>query len=284
MTATTTPVSTPTLGRSVDDSVRHVLATGTRPNRPSVLSTCFTFGWRALLKIKHVPQQLFDVTMFPILFTLLFTYLFGGALAGSPREYLQFFLPGIAVQTVVFITMYTGVALNTDVSKGIFDRFRSLPIWRPSVVVGAMLGDLVRYTIAATIVIGLGVALGFRPDGGVVGVLAALVLLLLFAVSVSWIWTIFGLKLRTPESVMQMSITVLFPLVFATNIFVEPKTMPGWLQSVVEYNPVSLIVTAVRGLMHGNATAGEVGAALLVCVVIFAIFAPITMWLYKNKE
>jgi ABC-2 type transport system permease protein len=282
MTATTAPVRTP--GRSVDESVRHVLVTGTRPERPSVLSTCFTFGWRALLKIKHVPQQLFDVTMFPILFTLLFTYMFGGALAGSPSEYLQFFLPGIAVQTVVFITMYTGVALNTDVSKGIFDRFRSLPIWRPSVVVGAMLGDLFRYTMAASVVIFLGVALGFRPDGGVLGVLAAMVLLLLFAVSVSWIWTIFGLKLRTPESVMQMSITVLFPLVFATNIFVRPKTMPGWLQPIVEYNPVSIIVTAVRGLMHGNASAGEIGWALLVCAAFFAVFAPLTMRIYKNKE
>lgn len=284
MTATTVPASTPVIGSNVDESVRHVLATGTRPERPTVLTTCFTFGWRALLKIKHVPQQLFDVTMFPILFTLLFTYMFGGALAGSPSEYLQFFAPGIAVQTVLFITMYTGVAINTDVSKGIFDRFRSLPIWRPSVVVGAMLGDLVRYTIAATVVLSLAVVLGFRPDGGILGVLAAMALLLLFAVSVSWIWTILGLKLRTPESVMQMSITILFPLVFATNIFVRPKTMPGWLQPIVEYNPVSIIVTAVRGLMHGNASASEIGWALLVCAAFFAVFAPITMRIYKNKQ
>jgi ABC-2 type transport system permease protein len=282
MTVTTAP--TTTLRPTVDESVRAVLSSGTRPARPTALSTCFTFGWRALLKIKHVPQQLFDVTMFPILFTLLFTYMFGGALAGSPSEYLQFFLPGIVVQTLVFITMYTGVALNTDVSKGIFDRFRSLPIWRPSVVVGAMIGDLFRYTIAGTIVIALGVALGFRPDGGAVGVALGLLLALAFAISVSWIWTILGLKLRTPESVMQMSMTIMFPLVFATNIFVRPETMPGWLQKIVEYNPVSLVVTAVRQLMHGRVDAWDVGLAVAVCVVIFAIFAPITMRIYKTKQ
>jgi ABC-2 type transport system permease protein len=282
MTVTTAP--TTTLRPTVDESVRAVLATGTRPSRPTVLSTCFTFGWRALLKIKHVPQQLFDVTMFPILFTLLFTYLFGGALAGSPSEYLQFFLPGIVVQTLVFITMYTGIAINTDVSKGIFDRFRSLPIWRPSVLIGAMIGDLFRYTIAGTIVIALGVALGFRPDGGVVGVVLGLLLVLAFAISVSWIWTILGLKLRTPESVMQMSMTIMFPLVFATNIFVRPSTMPDWLQKIVEYNPVSVVVTATRQLMHGRAEAWDVGLAVVICVAIFAIFAPITMRIYKHKQ
>ena len=282
MTVTTAP--TTSLRPTVDESVRAVLASGRRPAQPTAVSTSFTFGWRALLKIKHVPQQLFDVTMFPILFTLLFTYMFGGALAGSPSEYLQFFLPGIVVQTLVFITMYTGVAINTDVSKGIFDRFRSLPIWRPSVVVGAMIGDLFRYTIAGTIVIGLGLALGFRPDGGVVGVVLGLLLVLAFAISVSWIWTILGLKLRTPESVMQMSMTIMFPLVFATNIFVRPATMPGWLQKIVEYNPVSLIVTAVRQLMHGRAEAWDVGVAVAVCVVIFAIFAPIAMRIYKQKQ
>jgi ABC-2 type transport system permease protein len=282
MTVTTAPAQP--LRPTVDESVRAVLASGTRPARPGAVSTCLTFGWRALLKIKHVPQQLFDVTAFPILFTLLFTYMFGGAIAGSPSEYLQFFLPGIVVQTLVFITMYTGVAINTDVSKGVFDRFRSLPIWRPSVVVGAMFGDLFRYTAAGTIVIALGLVLGFRPDGGVVGVVLGLLLVVLFAISVSWIWTILGLKLRTPESVMQMSMTIMFPLVFATNIFVRPSTMPDWLQTIVEYNPVSLVVTAVRQLMHGRPQAWDVGIALVVCAVIFAIFAPIAMRIYRNKQ
>lgn len=130
------------------DALRSALSSSERPQRPNALSASLTFGWRAMLKIKHVPEQLFDVTVFPIMFTLMFTYLFGGAIAGSTGEYLQFLLPGILVQTVVFITIYTGFTLNTDIAKGVFDRFRSLPVWRPAVLVGALLGDAARYTMA----------------------------------------------------------------------------------------------------------------------------------------
>jgi ABC-2 type transport system permease protein len=273
--------TTPT--RSVDETLQVALASGSRPEPVNALSASLTFGWRALLKIKHVPQQLMDVTAFPIMFTLIFTYLFGGALAGSPSEYLQFFLPGILVQTVAFITMYTGVAINTDISKGVFDRFRSLPIWRPSVLVGALFGDVARYAVASIVVLVVGIILGYRPDGGIVGVVLAILLLLVFAFSLTWIWTILGLKLRTPESVMQTSITVLFPLVFATNIFVETDTMPGWLQAIVKVNPISQVVDAVRGLMQGDAQASDIGWALLSCAVIVAVFAPITMRLYNAK-
>jgi ABC-2 type transporter len=132
-----------------------------RPAPPGPLSASLTFGWRALLKIKHVPEQLFDVTMFPIMFTLLFTFLFGNALAGSTSAYAEFAIPGVLVQTVAFLTVYTGIALNADIAKGIFDRFRSLPIWRQSVLTGALFADLARYTFAAMVVFVLGVALGF---------------------------------------------------------------------------------------------------------------------------
>jgi ABC-2 type transport system permease protein len=265
------------------ETLQTALSPRTRPAAPGGLSASLTFGWRALLKIKHVPQQLFDVTAFPIMFTLLFTYLFGGALAGSTSEYAQFAIPGILVQTVAFITMYTGVALNTDISKGVFDRFRSLPIWRPSVLVGALFADVGRYTFAATVVFVLGVVLGFRPDGGAIGVLLAVLLILVFAFSLTTIWTIFGLTMRTPESVMQTSIMILFPLVFTTNIWVSETTMPGWLQAVVKVNPVTRVVVAVRDLMHGSASAGDVGWALLSCAVIVAVFTPITMRLYNRR-
>jgi ABC-2 type transport system permease protein len=267
----------------VTETMQVALSPRTRPAVPGPLSASLTFGWRALLKIKHVPQQLFDVTAFPIMFTLLFTYLFGGALAGSTSKYAQFSIPGILVQTVAFITMYTGIALNTDISKGIFDRFRSLPIWRSSVLVGALFADLARYTFAAMVVFVLGVALGFRPHGGVIGVLLAVLLLLVFAFSLTTIWTIFGLTMRTPESVMQTSIMILFPLVFTTNIWVATSTMPGWLQAIVKVNPVTRVVIAERGLMQGSASAGDVGWALLSCAVIVAVFAPITMRLYNRK-
>jgi ABC-2 type transport system permease protein len=218
------------------------------------------------------------------MFTLIFTYLFGGALAGSTGEYLQYLLPGILVQTVVFITIYTGFGLNTDITKGVFDRFRSLPIWRPAALVGALLGDAARYTIASTMVIVLGLLLGFRPDGGVLGVLLSVALLLVFSFSLSWIWTALGLVLRTPNSVMGVSMMVLFPLTFASNIFVDPRTMPPWLENVVGANPITHLATAVRGLMHGTATAGQIGWVLLTSGVLVAVFAPLTMYLYRNKN
>lgn len=265
------------------DSILVALQSGDRPKRPNAVSACITQGWRALLKIKHVPEQLFDVTIFPIMMTLMFTYLFGGALAGSPREYLYNFLPGILAQSVIFITMYTGVGLNIDHEKGVFDRFRSLPIWHPSAIVGPLLGDAVRYSIASTVILVLGLALGFRPDGGVVGVVAGVLLLLVFAFSLSWIWTFFGLILRTEKSVMGVSMMLLFPLTFASNIFVLPSTMPGWLEAFTKVNPISWLVTSVRGLMHGNAQGGDVLKTLVACAVLVAIFAPLTMRAYRNK-
>jgi ABC-2 type transport system permease protein len=267
-----------------EESLHAVLSARTRPSRPSALSASLTFGWRALLKIKHVPEQLFDVTAFPIMFTLIFTYLFGGALADSTNEYLHYLLPGILVQTVVFITIYTGLGLNTDITKGVFDRFRSLPIWRPAALVGALLGDAARYTMASTMVIVLGLLLGFRPDGGVLGVLLSVALLLVFSFGLSWIWTALGLVLRTPNSVMGVSMMVLFPLTFASNIFVDPRTMPSWLEAIVGSNPITHLATAVRGLMHGTATAGQIGWVLLTSGVLVSVFAPLTMYLYRNKK
>src|SRR5690625_2574212 len=180
-----------------------------------------------MLKIKHVPEQLFDVTAFPIMMTLMFTYLFGGALAGSPGDYIQVLLPGILVMSVIMITMYTGTALNNDVKKGVFDRFRSLPIWRPAIIVGALLGDAARYMIASVVIISLGLIMGFRPGGGLTGVLLGVGLMLVFAFALSWIWTMLSLILRTPESLMGVSMMVLFPITFGSNIFVNPETMPG---------------------------------------------------------
>jgi ABC-2 type transport system permease protein len=279
-------MKTPTTSASPirEEMLRSALSARTRPPRPNALSASLTLGWRALLKIKHVPEQLFDVTAFPIMFTLIFTYLFGGALAESTGEYLQYLLPGILVQTVVFITIYTGFGLNTDITKGVFDRFRSLPIWRPAALVGALLGDAVRYTMASTMVVVLGLVLGFRPDGGVLGVLLSVALLLVFSFALSWIWTALGLVLRTPNSVMGVSMMVLFPLTFASNIFVDPRTMPPWLEAIVGANPITHLATAVRGLMHGTVTAGQIGWVLVSCGALIGVFAPLTMYLYRSKN
>jgi ABC-2 type transport system permease protein len=267
-----------------EDALRSVLLAGERPSRPGPVLTSLTFGWRALLKIKHVPEQLVDVTLFPIMFTLMFTYLFGGALAGSTQAYLQFLLPGILVQANVMITMNTGITLNTDIQKGVFDRFRSLPVWRPSPLVGALLGDVMRYSIGSAIVITLGLVLGFRPEGGAVGVVLSVALLLVFSFCLSWLWTMLSLILRTPNSVAGVSMMVMFPLTFVSNIFVDPKTMPGWMQAVVEVNPITHLATVVRGLMDGSVPAGEIGWVLVSSVLLVAVFGPITMVLYRNKK
>lgn len=255
-----------------------------RPEPVSALSAVVTLAWRAMLKIKHVPFQLFDVTITPIMFTLLFTYMFGGALAGSPDAYIQFLLPGILVQTILFITVYTGVGLNTDIQKGLFDRFRSLPMWQPAPVLGALVGDLFRYSIAALLIIILGLILGFRPAAGLLGVALAFLLVLLFAFAISWLWIIFGMKVKTPESVMTTSFVFLMPLTFASNIFVQPATMPTWLQVIVRYNPVTHLTSASRGLMHGTPVAADVLWVLLAAAAIVAVSAPIAMHMYYRER
>ena len=259
------------------------IITGTRPDPPGAATATLAFGYRALLKIRHVPEQLFDVIAIPVVFTLMFTYLFGGALAGSPGRYLPFLLPGTLVMAVLLVSMYAGVSLRTDISKGITGRFRSLPIWRAAPVAGAVLGDLARYLIAAGLVTALGVIMGYRPHGGAPGTLAGIGLLLIFALSLSWIWTALGLVLRTVQAVMSTGTVVLFPLTLASNVFVQPRTMPGWLQAFVAVNPVSHLVAAERGLLGGHPVTGQILWVLLAAAALLAVFAPLTAYLYARR-
>jgi ABC-2 type transport system permease protein len=253
------------------------------PPRPSAASNAMVFGWRAMLKFKHLPEQLFDLVMTPIMFTLLFTFVFGGALAGSPREYLQFFLPGILVQTTVFNSVYSGMGLATDMGKGLFDRFRSLPIWPLAPFAGLMVGDVLRHLIAGSIILTIGLLLGYRPGAGVLGVIGGFALLLAIGFGMGWIFMVIGLSVRTPMTVMTLGFSFMFPLVFASNIMVDPATMPGWLRAVVEVNPVSLMTTAVRGLMAGTATVEQVLLALIAPAVLTVLLAPLTLVLYRRK-
>ena len=275
-TATATEPRTPTSYVPSPETLAAVMDPGARPPRPSPLAASLAFGWRAMLKIKHVPEQLFDVTAFPIIMTLMFTYLFGGALAGSTREYLQYLLPGILVTSVVMITMYTGVGLNTDIEKGVFDRFRSLPLWRPAALVGMILGDMLRYVLAGSVI------LAVRPGGGAGGVVAGLGLLVVFSFAFSWVWTMFGLLLRSERSVMGVSMLVLFPLTFLSNVFVPPATMPGWLQAFVEVNPITQLVTAVRSLMAGTPDAAAITWVLMASAVFTVVFGALTMYRYNR--
>ena len=236
-----------------------------------------------MLKVKHVPEQLLDVTITPVMFVLMFTYLFGGAIAGSTGEYLDYILPGILVMSVLFTTVYSGVALNTDLTKGVVDRFRSLPIWRPAPLVGSLLGDSVRYLVAGTVIIVLGVVLGFRPDAGIGGVLAALALVVVFAFGLSWVFMTMGLLLRSPNAVMNTGFMSIFPLTFLSNVFVDPATLPAGLEAFVDVNPISILATASRGLMAGTAQAGDIAVVLATAAALTAVFAPLTTRLYRRS-
>jgi ABC-2 type transport system permease protein len=266
------------------ERTHQLLAMHARPRPASAASAVTTLAWGAMLKIKHVPFQLFDVTVMPIMFTLLFTYIFGGALAGTPRQYIQYLLPGVLVQTIVFITVYTGVGLNTDIHKGLYDRFRSLPMWQPSPLFGALAGDVFRYSVASALILIVGLILGFRPEGGVVGVVLAVLLVMTFCFALSWCWIIVGMLVRTAESVMTTSFIFLMPLTFASNIFVDLSTMPPWLREVVGRNPVTYLASASRGLMHGTAVWTDVAWVLAASAAIVLVASPVAMRMYRQER
>jgi ABC-2 type transport system permease protein len=276
--------TTPALSTSPEEAaaLRKALASSPRPPRASAASAAVTFGWRGMLKVKHVPEQLLDVTITPVMFVLMFTYLFGGAIAGSTGDYLDYILPGILVMSVLFTTVYSGIALNTDLTRGVVDRFRSLPIARPAPLVGALLGDSVRYLVAGTVIVVLGVALGYRPGAGVGGVVAALALVIVFAFGLSWVFTTLGLVMRSPNAVMNAGFMGIFPLTFLSNVFVDPETLPSALEAFVNVNPISILATASRGLMEGNAEAGDIAIVLGTAAALTAVFAPLTTRLYAR--
>jgi len=277
MTANLTSAPLPMADKA---AVRQAISSSPRPTPAGPLAAAFAFAWRGMLKVKHVPEQLLDVTITPVMFVLMFTYLFGGAIAGSTAQYLDYILPGILVMSVLFTTVYSGVALNTDQTKGVVDRFRSLPIPRLAPLLGSLLGDSVRYLLSGTVIILLGVLLGFRPDAGVPGAAAALALVVVFAFGLSWVFTTLGLLLRSPNAVMNAGFMGIFPLTFLSNVFVDPTTLPGPLEAFVKVNPISLLATASRGLMDGNVKAGQIAVVLSVAATLTIVFAPITTRLY----
>ncbi|KRC32409.1 MULTISPECIES: ABC transporter permease [Oerskovia] len=255
-------------------------------NRTSLGQTVrntFTMAYRGILKIRRTPEQLVDVTLQPILFTLMFTYIFGGAIAGDVVSYLPTIIPGILVQTVITTSVVTGVQLREDMDKGVFDRFRSLPIARIAPLSGALLADTVRYGIATTLTFAMGYVMGYRPAGGLGSVVLAALLVIVCSWAVSWIFAFFGVVARTASSVQGISMIVLFPLTFLSNAFVQPETMPGWLQGFVNLNPVSHLVTAVRELTNNGVLGADAVISLLGAAVIVAVFAPLTVRAYMRK-
>lgn len=268
-------------------TVAPLLGAGSRPlsNHASLrqsLANTLTMAGRGLLKIRRTPEQLIDVTVQPILFTLMFTYIFGGAIAGDVQSYLPIIIPGILVQTVITTSVVTGVQLREDMDKGVFDRFRSLPIARISPLSGALLADTVRYAIATTLTFAMGYLLGLRPVS-FVAVVAAGLLVIVCSWALSWIFAFFGVIARSAGSVQGISFLILFPLTFLSNAFVPANTMPDWLQWFVNINPVSHLVTAVRELVNQGTVGADVWVALLGAAVVVAVFAPLTVRAYMRR-
>lgn len=242
-----------------------------------------TLAHRGLLKVKHNPEQLFDVVIQPIIFTFMFTYIFGGAISGDVESYLPIIIPGILVQTVITASIVTGTQLREDMDKGVFDRFKSLPIARIAPLSGALIADVVRYLIATTITVVVGIAMGYRPGGGFVGVVCAAMLVMVCAFAISWIFALMGVLMSKAASVQGTSMMILFPLTFMSNAFVPADTMPGWMQAFVNVNPVSHLVTAVRELANSGHFGIHAVYALLGASVIVAIMAPLTVRIYMRK-
>jgi len=266
------------------DQIDSLLAAGRQRRRAGALVASATFGRRALLKIKHDPKQLVDSAAIPILFTVLFTYLFGGAIGGSTGGYLTLLLPGVLTMSVAIITMYGGARLAQDLQSGVFERFRGLPVWRGAFVVGGLLSDAVRFLLAAAIVLVLGMVMGCRPDGGAPGVVAAVALVVGFGLALSLVWAVVALILRDPAVVVSIANAVLIPLSFASNIFAQPGTMPGWLPAFVHVNPLTHVATAARYLMNGDGAGGAVVWALTAMAVLAPVCIPITFHLYSMQS
>jgi ABC-2 type transport system permease protein/oleandomycin transport system permease protein len=251
--------------------------------RAGMIRNTLTIARRNLLHIKATPEQLVEMSIQPLMFLVLFVYVFGGAIAGSSREYLQFALPGILVQSVAFLPFTTAIALNVDFQRGVIDRFRSLPIARSAVIGGRILADGVRIVWSILIITGLSVALGFRFDGGTAGALGALALVLAFGLTMCWPMAYLGIKARTVESVNTIGFMVILPLTFASSAFAAVETMPGWLQAFVKVNPVTSVIDATRGLMLGGPVARPLFWSIVWMIVIQVVFVPLAIARYRRR-
>ena len=249
----------------------------------NVVTNTLTIARRNLLHIRATPEQLVEMSIQPLMFLVLFVYVFGGAIAGSSGEYLQFALPGILVQSVAFLPFTTALALNVDFQRGVIDRFRSLPISRSAVIAGRILADGARIVWSLLIITGLAVVLGFRFEGGAAGTLGAFALVTSFGFTMCWPMAFIGITARTSESVNTWGFMLLLPLTFASSAFAPTGTMPGWLQAFVKANPVTSVIDATRGLMLGGSVARPVIQSMIWMAVIVGVFAPLAIARYRRR-
>jgi oleandomycin transport system permease protein len=250
---------------------------------PRAARHALTLFWRNAMKLKHSPEQLLDITLQPVMFVIIFVFLFGGAISGNWRNYLPYVLPGLMVQTIVFASMGTGIGLNTDIKKGIFDRFRSLPIARSAPLVGTVLFDVARYLVSGLVVLAFGMILGFRMSTGPLAAVAAFGLMIAFAFALCWVWVLLGLMVPSPTTLQGVGFAVMFPLTFGSNLLVKTGTLPGWIQAWVKINPVTSLSDAVRGLLVGGPVADPARNTLLWTLAIVVVFAPLGVRAYRRR-
>lgn len=269
---------------AVTATVQDTPALKPRVNPVEGLRQTMTLAWRTIVQVRHNPWELGDYSIQPIMFVLLFTYVFGGAIAGSTSEYLTFALPGIIVMNMLFVTMYVGTGLNTDLTKGVFDRLRSLPIARWAPLAGRIIADQVKQAWSIVLLLAVGMILGFRIGTNLAATLAAVALLLAFALAFSWVSVLVGVVAKDPEKVQLFGFTALFPVTFVSNVFVQPDTVDiGWLRTFMENNPISLLADATRGLMTGGPVAAPAIQSLLWAAGIVVAFAPLAVWRFKRR-
>ncbi|MGI8664824.1 MAG: ABC transporter permease [Jatrophihabitans sp.] len=259
----------------------------TRPSPPAGLRTlrhAVVLARRNLVKTWRTPEQLIDVTIQPVIFLLLFVYVFGGAISGgSQHHYLQFLLPGLMGQGIAMGSISLGQNLNADIEKGVFDRFRSLPIARSAPLVGAVLADFFRYLILCVIFVGFGYVIGFRIDTNPLAAIAAITLAIAFALSFCWISVWVGMKARTAGAVQGVMFLLVLPLSFGSSTFVAISTMPGWLQAFVRVNPITHLVGSIRGLMIGGPVASDLGWTLAWMAGLLLVFVPLALRAYRKR-
>jgi ABC-2 type transport system permease protein len=278
----TSPAAAGSAPRRHIDPAAAVARTRPRNTIAETIGQTLIMAWRALTKMRRNPEQFFDVTLQPLLFTAMFAYIFGGAISGGVQSYLPLLIPGIVAQTVLTTCMATGVQLREDMEKGVFERFRALPMARIAPLAGPMVADLVRYLIAAGLTFVMGVIIGYRPGGGALGVLGAILLAIFTGWALAWIFTFIGINVKSARSVQGISFLILFPLTFLSNTFVPVTTLPGWLQAFVKVNPVSHLVSAARALANQGIVTSEAGWTVLAGLVVIAVFAPLSVRSYRR--
>ncbi|MFI8385702.1 ABC transporter permease [Streptomyces sp. NPDC085540] len=240
---------------------------------------------RNALQIKQDPESMFDVVFMPIIFTLLFVFVFGGAISGkgNQAEYVNYVVPGLMAMMGMNIAMGVGTGVNDDFKKGVMDRFRSMPIARSSVLIAKIVVELGRMMVAIAILLAVGFLLGLSIKGSVLGLFLAIGLSAVFGASLMWIFVLLGLTLKTPQAVQGMAMMVLMPLQFGSSIFAPPTTMPGWLQSFTDYNPLSNLADAARSLINGLPVGDSVWMTLVWSLAITAVTMPLAVRKFRQK-